>query len=86
MTDLIFVLIALLIVILVIKCFAGYSCCDEEVTTTETIRQTKIAGPLKRQVEGNQFFVLDPADQKKIWINGNDDMYEDADGRIWRLV
>jgi hypothetical protein len=63
---------------------------DEETTTTVTTTvhepQYNVVGPLKRLVEGDQFFVIDPVDQKKIWLNSNDDMYEDADGKIWRLV
>lgn len=87
MFDVIALLFLLLIIILIVKCSAGYSCCDEEVTTTtETIEKPVIAGPLKRQVDGNQFYVIDPDDQQKTWINSNDDMYEDAAGRIWRLV
>ncbi|MCE9564602.1 MAG: hypothetical protein K8U57_21420, partial [Planctomycetes bacterium] len=62
-------------------------CCDEEeetITTTTTQAQPNYVGALKRQVEGNQFFVLDPVDQQKTWLNSNDDSYEDADGKIWR--
>lgn len=67
---------------------------DEEEVVTRTTTTTNsedehrpnIVGPLKRHVEGDQFFVIDPVDQKKIWLNSNDDLYEDADGKVWRLV
>ncbi len=56
-----------------------------ETTTTEEPHYN-IVGNLPRRHEGIQSFVIDPSDQQKIWINSNDDMYEDAEGRIWRLV
>ena len=66
---------------------------EDETTTTVVTTVTEeepaapnIVGYLKRQIEGIQAFVIDPADQQKIWLNSNDDLYEDADGRIWRLV
>lgn len=49
-----------------------------------------IVGNLRRHYEPDgdtpQAYVLDPVDKKKIWLNSNDDRYEDADGKIWRLV
>lgn len=59
---------------------------EEVVTTTYTLPEFKIVGGLKRQLKNDQFFVIDPVDKKKIWLNSNDDMYEDSDGKIWRLV
>jgi hypothetical protein len=61
---------------------------EEETVTTTTIRNDSpnIVGNLKRQAEGTQSFILDPVDSQKIWLNSNDEMYEDADGKIWRLV
>ena len=58
------------------------------VTTTTTVNHNGIvvAGDLPRQREGNQFFVIDPADDVKMYVNSNDDMYEDAAGKIWKLV
>lgn len=44
-----------------------------------------IVGNLKRQFDNDQAFVIDPVDQKKIWLNSNDDMYEDADDKVWKL-
>lgn len=44
-----------------------------------------ITGNIKRQFENDQAFVVDPVDQKKIFVNSNDDMYEDANGKVWRL-
>lgn len=59
---------------------------EEETVTTTVTEQPNIVGALKREAEGSQFFVVDPVDQMKIFINSNDDMYEDANGKIWRLA
>jgi hypothetical protein len=59
---------------------------EEESTTTTTSQGSRVAGGLRRQLAGSQFYVIDPVDQQKIWLNSNDDMYEDADGKVWRLV
>lgn len=68
---------------------------DEDETTVTTTTTTSaeatpaepnIVGNLKRQIEGTQAFVIDPVDQQKTWLNSNDDMYEDANGKIWRVV
>ena len=90
MTLVIILLIVLLFAIIVAR-FSPFPSWSDEVTTvttvtTESAPSPNVAGPLKRQVDGDQFFVIDPVDQKKIWINSNDDMYEDAAGKIWRLV
>lgn len=63
----------------------------DEIETTHTVldpAHTKnISGNLRRQIDENlQDYVIDPADQKKIFVNTNDDMYEDANGKIWRVV
>jgi len=65
---------------------------EEEITETvvtetvdEPVAAPNVAGNLKRQFENDQAYVIDPVDEKKIWLNSNDDMYEDADGKIWRL-
>ena len=74
----------------------GYDYDDEEyeVTTTTTTTTTTVAeqpeyvvvGKLQRQAEGIQYFVIDPADGEKIWVNNSDDLYRDADDRVWKLV
>ena len=65
----------------------------ETVTTTTTVHDFghntnyEIAGDLLRLIDDNgQPFVLDPVDKARWNLNTNDDMYEDADGKIWRLV
>ena len=82
-------LLFILILIVIMKDGPAMWNTDEVVTTT-TVTEEKpeinVVGPLKRQVEGDQFFVNDPVDQKKIWVNSNDDMYEDAAGKVWKLV
>ena len=57
-------------------------------TVTEEAAQPQytVVGNLVRQQEGTQFFVMDPADNEKIWVNSGDDMYRDADGKIWKLM
>jgi len=63
-------------------------------TTTTTVVDTPAAdsgptydvvGTIVMQQEGSQFYVIDPADSEKIWVNASDDMYRDADGKVWRL-
>lgn len=58
----------------------------EEETITTTTESFEVVGKLKRQKENKQFFVIDPVDKSKVWLNSNDDMYEDADGEIWKLI
>ena len=63
---------------------------DDEIETTTTTTchgepQRNVVGFLERQFEGRQAFVLDPVDGEKSWLNSNDDMYEDANGKIWGI-
>jgi hypothetical protein len=71
---------------------------DETTTTVTTTTVTEdipaavaavpeynIVGVLVVQTEGTQHYVIDPADSEKIWVNTTDDMYRDADGKIWKL-
>lgn len=44
------------------------------------------AGDLKREFDGKQPFVIDPVDGEKWMLNTTDDQYEDAAGKMWRLV
>jgi len=56
-------------------------------TVTETTPEYDIVGELTRQHDGGpQSWVIDPADQARIYVSNADDMYQDADGKIWRLV
>lgn len=87
-------IILLFILVVILHCkrspMRAYDDEDETITTTTTAEveepQINIVGNLKRQFEGIQSFVIDPVDQQKIWLNSNDDRYEDANGKIWRLV
>lgn len=45
-----------------------------------------IVGDLNRQKEGNQWYVIDPVDHDKMYVNDQDDLYEDGAGKIWSLV
>jgi hypothetical protein len=63
-----------------------------ETTTTTTTQQpfqptVDQLPELKREFnEAGQPFVKDPVDGAVWWLNTNDDMYEDASGKWWRLV
>lgn len=61
---------------------------EEVVTTTTTVQPTIDQLPgLKRQFnESGQPFVIDPIDKSTWFLNTNDDMYEDADGKWWKLI
>jgi hypothetical protein len=68
----------------------------EEVTTTTTTTvvhhgepfpESAIAGTLiKYSDDSNQPYVIDPADKTRWNLTTNDDMYEDADGKIWKII
>ena len=57
------------------------------VTTTTTTNEPEydIVGELVRKKSKNQYYVIDPVDGDKVWLNDNDDLYEDGAGKIWRL-
>lgn len=75
---------------------------EEEIVTTTTTTTTTthvdtpaapqvddtiyVVGNIKREFEGKQVFVVDPVDGEKCWLNTKDDLYEDAEGKIWRVV
>ncbi len=71
---------------------------EETVTTTTTTTTTTVVEepavvtvdqlpPLKRKFKENgQPFCIDPADNTEWMLNTNDDMYEDASGKWWKLV
>lgn len=74
---------------------------DEVVTTTHTTVTTTtdtpqatiglnvngipVVGIIERQWENNQPFVIDPVDGDKMWLNTNDDLYEDGGNKVWGL-
>lgn len=73
---------------------------DETVTTTTTtvttttVDETPVAntthqtvGDLKRKKARNgQYYVMDPVDKDKVWLNDTDDLYQDGAGKIWKLT
>jgi len=65
---------------------------DREIITTTTTTVVdedpiyNIVGTLGRQTEGSQYYVIDPVDGEKIWVNSSDDLYRDAADKIWKLV
>jgi hypothetical protein len=70
-----------------------YNYADEETVTTTTTTTTTVQPTidqlptLKRQFKENgQPFVIDPVDGAEWMLNTNDDMYEDAADKWWRLV
>ena len=68
---------------------------DEEVVTTTTTTTTtpepenlpefNIVGVLTAQRTEHQPFVIDPVDGEKIYLSANDDLYRDADGKVWKI-
>ena len=98
-TGMFIVFFVLLIVFIVVSSVENYRDVDDEVihttvTTTTTINEPKtqvfdyeIVGELvrKKTKMSNQYYVIDPVDGDKVWLNDNDDMYEDGAGKIWRL-
>ena len=86
------VFIILLVIFMVRRMNPIYDSVDDEVVTTTTTTTTTdapdyvVVGTLRRQAEGKQFFVIDPVDSEKIWVNSGDDMFQDADGKIWKVV
>ena len=89
---------ALIVAVLISRNRTMYDFDDEyEVTRTTTTTTTTVAeepeqpqyivvGKLQRQIEGTQYFVIDPADGEKIFVNNSDDMYRDANDRVWKLA
>lgn len=80
----------ILVGILLIFFFAALAPYSWDTTTVTTTifsepSSPNIAGTLKRKRENGQFFVIDPVDKSKMWLNDKDDMYEDAAGKVWRL-
>lgn len=73
---------------------------DEEETVTTTTTTTTVSEPapaaqptidqlptLERHFKANgQPYVIDPVDHTEWMLNTNDDMYEDAADKWWRLV
>jgi hypothetical protein len=73
---------------------------EETITTTTTTTTTVVEEPtvaavvtvdqlpsLERKFKENgQPFCIDPADNTEWMLNTNDDMYEDASGKWWKLV
>lgn len=89
---LIIALIIILVLVLIIKggptmfFDSGFEEEDEVITTVTTEEVSpNIVRFLDRQIENTQAFVIDPVDKMKIWLNSNDDLYEDAEGKFWRL-
>ena len=44
------------------------------------------AGTITRGWEDNKPYVLDPVDGVKFFLNEADDQYEDAAGKMWKLI
>ena len=72
---------------------------DEEVTTT-TVTTTVVSEPVvtpaptfetvgelkRKKARNGQFYVMDPVDNDKMFLNATDDLYEDGAGKLWKLV
>lgn len=71
---------------------------DEEVThTTVTTTTTTVqepdpklgfvtAGTITRGWQDNKPYVIDPVDGTTMQLAETDDLYEDADGKMWNLI
>ena len=72
---------------------------EEETVTTTTYTTTTTEAPVSMTVtvdqlptlerhfkDNGQPYCIDPADKGEWMLNTNDDMYEDANGKWWRLV
>ena len=57
----------------------------EDIPAAVAVPEYNIVGVLVVQTEGTQQYVIDPADSEKIWVNASDDLYRDADGKVWKL-
>lgn len=44
-----------------------------------------VVGILERQFLEGTPFVIDPVDKDRVFLNTNDDLYEDGAGKIWGL-
>lgn len=82
-----FLLILLFAIVIAIwfKDYDAMGTISELVNRLPKSEHHNITGNLKRQFDNDQAFVIDPVDQKKVWLNSNDDMYEDANDNVWRL-
>ncbi len=74
----------------------------EVVTTTTTTTVVHESEPTKEKIDvveynivgeikatstdHGQRYVLDPVDKSRWYLNSADDLYEDADGKIWRII
>jgi hypothetical protein len=93
-----FLLVLVLLIGIFMRIFTTYgdNCYSDDlveehtVTTTTTIDSGVsgyvTVGNLVKQKDGTQFFVIDPVDQDRVWVNSTDDLYEDGKGQIWKLV
>ena len=91
----IFLVIVIMIIIASRRMHNGYDSCDEEVVTTTTttttvhdtpIVQSSTAGTITRGWQDNKPYVIDPVDGTTMQLAETDDLYEDADGKMWNLV
>lgn len=59
---------------------------DEPVQAATVTYTYTVVGDLPRGVEDGKFYVLDPADGTKTFLNAEDDLYEDANGEVWNVI
>jgi hypothetical protein len=91
-----FIMLFTLILVIGLRSHNGMYDLEEETTTTTTtthITEEQFEEPIKtvgilvtlKETNG-QRFVLDPVDNEKMYLNSNDDLYEDANGNIWTVM
>lgn len=81
-------LLGVLAVAIIANFMAQHRYLQETTVTThyDEPEEVVVVGDLKRQFSNGQPYVIDPADNKKIWLNTSDTHYEDEAGKNWRLV
>ncbi|CAB4124237.1 hypothetical protein UFOVP49_75 [uncultured Caudovirales phage] len=46
----------------------------------------EVAGSVRRMREGSEFFIVDPIDDRKVWVNPEHTLYNGARGILWEIV
>ena len=59
---------------------------EEEVEESEISDMYQTVGNLSRGRVDEHYFVIDPVNQARIWIHPEDLVYQDGDGKLWRLT
>jgi len=59
---------------------------DSEYYEEVEVSPKEIMGVIhRRKTLNGKFFIFDPADEEKTFVDESDSTYEDANGRLWRI-